>query len=66
MIKLGKAPKHILNTNALIKRWRVEGKRVPRSFSLLGHDTGCSKKLYRVGPEEWLESAEIVFQVQAT
>ncbi len=33
MLKSVKGPKHELNTHVLIKRWRVEGKIVARSFS---------------------------------
>ena len=52
--------------NALIKRWSVEGKRVTRSFNLLGYGIQCSKMLHRGVPKEWLEPAEIEFQTQAT
>ncbi len=65
MLKSVKGPKHELNTNVLIKRWRVEGKIVARSFSPLRYDIQCPKRLHRGVPEEWLEPAEIGFQIQA-
>ena len=52
-----KGPKHELNTDVLIKRWRVTGKIVARSFSPLRYDIQCPKRLHRGVPEDWLEPA---------
>ncbi len=65
MLKSLKGPKHDLNTHVLIKRWRVEGKIVARSFSPLRYDIQCPKRLHRGVPEEWLEPAQVELQIQA-
>ena len=65
MAKSVKGPKHDLNTDVHIKRWRVTGKIVARSFSPLRYDIQCPKKLHRGVPEEWLEPAKMDMQIQA-
>ena len=65
MVKSVKGPKHELNTDVLIKRWRVTGKIVARSFSPLRYDIQCPKRLHRGVPEEWLEPAGIELRIQA-
>ena len=38
-----------------IKRWKIEGKIVARTFSPLRYDIQCAKRMHRGIPEHWLE-----------
>ena len=55
MLKTLKGPMHDLNAVVLIKRWKVKGTIIARSFSPLRYDIQCPKKLHRGIPEEWIE-----------
>ena len=54
MLDTAKGPKHELNAVVLIKRWKVKGTIVARSFSPLRYDIQCRKRLHRGVPEDWL------------
>ncbi len=47
-------PAHNLTDRVLIKRWRVTGTVVARSFSPLCYDIQCPKKLHRKVPAKWV------------
>jgi hypothetical protein len=47
-------PAHKLSETVEIKRWRVTGKIVARSFSPLCYDVQCDKKLHRKVPAKWV------------
>lgn len=57
MLKTVKGPMHDLSAVVLIKRWKVKGTIIARSFSPLRYDIQCRKKLHRGIPEEWIEPA---------
>ena len=65
MLKTVKGPKHELNAVVLIKRWKVKGTIVARSFSPLRYDIQCRKRLHRGIPEEWIEPAAAELQSEA-
>ena len=45
---------HKLADEVMIKRWRVTGTVVARSFSPLCYDVQCGKKLHRKVPASWV------------
>ncbi len=47
-------PAHNLTDRVQIKRWRVTGTVVARSFSPLCYDIQCGKKLHRKVPAKWV------------
>ena len=51
-------PAYKLADNVLIKRWRVTGTVVARSFSPLCYDIQCGKKLHRKVPAKWVTAVE--------
>ena len=53
-------PAHNLNDLVLIKRWRVTGTVVARSYSPLRYDIQCAKKLHRGVPAKWVETVSEV------
>ena len=54
MLNTAKGPKHELNAVVLIKRWKVKGTIVARSFSPLRYDIQCPRRLHRGIPEDWI------------
>ena len=48
------SPAHKLADTVEIKRWRVTGTVVARSFSPLCYDVQCGKKLHRKVPAKWV------------
>ena len=50
-------PAHNLTDRVQIKRWRVIGIVVARSFSPLCYDIQCGKKLHRKVPAKWVTAA---------
>ena len=57
MSKLMMGPKHELNETVLIKRWKITGTIVARTFSPLRYDIQCAKRLHLGVPEGWVEGA---------
>ena len=49
-------PAYKLSDEVMIKRWRVTGTVVARSFSPLRYDVQCGKKLHRKVPAKWVTS----------
>ena len=47
-------PAFNLNDKVTIKRWRVSGTVIARSFSPLRYDIQCAKKLHRNVPDGWV------------
>jgi hypothetical protein len=47
-------PAYKLSDKVMIKRWRVTGTIVARSFSPLCYDVQCGKKLHRKVPAKWV------------
>ena len=45
---------HNLNDRVLIKRWRVTGTVVARTYAPLCYDVQCAKKLHRNVPAKWV------------
>ena len=45
---------HKLNDQVLIKRWRVTGTVVARTYAPLCYDIQCAKKLHRNVPAAWV------------
>lgn len=48
-------PVHNLNDRVLIKRWRVKGVVVARTYAPLCYDIQCARKLHRNVPAKWVE-----------
>ena len=48
---------HKLSDTVEIKRWRVSGTVVARSYSPLCYDVQCGKKLHRKVPAKWVTAA---------
>lgn len=46
-----------LNDRVTIRRWRVSGTVIARSYSPLRYDIQCAKKIHRNVPAEWVETA---------
>ena len=65
MLETLKGPMHDLNAVVLIKRWKVKGTIIARSFSPLRYDIQCPKKLHRGIPEEWIEPTAVELQSAA-
>jgi hypothetical protein len=52
-------PVHNLNDRVLIKRWRVTGIVVARTYAPLCYDIQCARKLHRNVPAKWVEGQPV-------
>lgn len=65
MMATPNSPKFKLHDVVRIKRWKIEGKIVARTFSPLRYDIQCAKRMHRGVPEHWLELPVETAQMRA-